>query len=205
MTADPSTVLSPRRIFSAATNDLEPYTGWFLEQAYVFEMREKPYCCIALIVLPDKAILPTSADTPSRFTISVEPVQVFDYRNKAQFCSALESSIKRGLPTVSDPPESELVEFGNGVPGFKNPVELKYAEVLTWDELERKSIFVSVDCYPSQFLIESWGREPDGKWSDGKLLELRLPPEAGLSGVIDAILAHLRTRTDLPGLALGLK
>lgn len=169
------------------------------------QMREKPYCCIALIVLPDKAILPTSADTPSRFTISVEPVRVFDYRSKAQFLSALESTIERGLPTVSDPPENELIESGNGVPGFKNPVELKYADALSWDQLERKSIFVSVDCYPSQFLIESWGREPDGAWSDQKLLELRLPPDAGLNGVIDAILEHLTTRTDLPGFTFGLK
>lgn len=166
-------------------------------------MREKPYCTMGLEIFPDKAILPTSAKTPSRFTIAVEPVQIFDYQDKSQFLAALKTSIDRGIPQVPDPPEEELIDFGDGIPGFKNPVELKYAGIDTWDELEKKSIFVSLDCYPSQYLIESWGHGPDGKWSDEKLLELRLPSNVGLEVVIDAILDHLRNRRDLPGLVIS--
>lgn len=166
-------------------------------------MREKPYCCMGLVILPDKAVLPTSADTVSRFTISVEPVQVFDYQDKTQFLAALKNAVERGLPTIPDPPEEDLIDFGDGVPGFKEPVELKYAGVDSWDELERRSIFVSLDCYPSQYLIESWGHASDGKWSDEKLLELRLPSDVGLEVVVNAILDHLKNRRDLPGLDIS--
>ncbi len=163
-------------------------------------MREKPHCSMGIIVLADKAILPTSAQTPSRFTISVEPVQVFDYHDKNAFLGAMEKAIERGYPTAPEPTPEELEAFDDGMPGFKNPVELKYASVQSWDDLERKSIFVSVECYPSQYLIESWGHGSDGKWSDDKMLELRLPTPIGLEVVVNAILDHLNNRRDLPGL-----
>jgi hypothetical protein len=165
-------------------------------------MREKPHCCMGMIVFPDKAVLPTSALTASRFTISIEPVQIFDFHNRNQFLAAMKNAIDRGFPTVPDPPEEELIQHEDGMPGFKNSIEIKYAAVRTWDELERKSIFVSVECYPSQYLIESWGRASDGKWSDDKLLELRLPSSVGLEVVVNAILDHLKIRKDLPGLML---
>jgi len=166
-------------------------------------MREKPYCSMGLTILSDKAVLPTSAKTPSRFTIAVKPVQVFDFQDKVQFLDALKAAIERGFPSVPDPPEEELMHFDDGMPGFKNPIELKYAGVKSWDELEQKSIFVSLDCYPSQYLIKSWGRGSDGKWSDEKALELRLPSSVGLEVVVDAILDHLRNRRDLPGLVIS--
>jgi hypothetical protein len=166
-------------------------------------MREKPYCSMSLIIMADKAILPTDALTPSRFTISIEPIQVFDYQDKSEFIAALENSIERGFPNVSDPPEEDVVYFEDGMPGFKKSPELKYAQAASWEDLERKSISVSLRCYPSQYLIESWGREKDGTWSDEKLLELRLPSTVGLEVVVNAILDHLRTRRDLPGLLIG--
>lgn len=166
-------------------------------------MREKPYCSMGLIVLPDKAILPTSARTPSRYTISIEPVQVFDFQDKDQFLAAIKNAIERGYPSVSEPPPEDLVTFEDGMPGFKNPVELKYADARSWDDLEKKSVFVSLDCYPSQYLLESWGKASDGRWSNDKLLELRLPSTVELSVVVDAILDHLKTRRDLPGLIIG--
>lgn len=165
-------------------------------------MREKPHCSMGLVILPEKAILPTSAKTPSRFTIAIEPVQVFDYRDKGEFLAALKEAIDRGFPDVMDPPEEELIQHEDGMPGFKNPIELKYADADSWDDLERKSIFLSIRCYPSQYLIESWGRAADRKWSDDKTLELRLPSDVGLEVVIDAILDHLRIRKDLPGLLM---
>lgn len=157
---------------------------------------------MGLVILPDKAVLPTSVLTPSRFTIAAEPVQVFDYHNKNEFLAAIKKSIDRGYPNVADPPEDELIQNEDGMPGFKNPIELKYVNADTWDDLERKSIFISLDCYPSQYLIESWGRTTDGKWSDDKTLELRLPASVGLELVVDSILDHLRIRRDLPGLMM---
>lgn len=165
-------------------------------------MREKPYCSMSLIIMPDKAVLPTDALTSSRFTISIEPVQVFDYHDKGEFIAALQTSIGRGFPNVSDPPDGDLVYFEDGMPGFKNPIELKYAQAASWEDLERKSISISLRCYPSQYLIESWDHAKDGKWSDEKLLELRLPSSVGLEVVVNAILDHLKTRRDLPGLLI---
>jgi len=165
-------------------------------------MREKPFCSMGLYILPDKAVLPTSALTPSRFTIAIEPIQVFDYHSKNEFLSAIKKSIDRGYPMVADPPQDELVQNEDGMPGFKDPPVLKYVNADNWDDLERKSIFVSLDCYPSQYLIESWGRAADQKWSEDKTLELRLPASVGLEVVIDAILDHLRIRKDLPGLVV---
>lgn len=166
-------------------------------------MREKTYCSMGLIILADKAVLPTDAKTQSRFTISTEPVQVFDYHNKNEFLDVLKNAIERGFPNVPDPPKAELIQHEDGIPEFKNPVELKYAQAESWDDLERKSIFISIRCYPSQYLIESWGHGADGKWSDEKLLELRLPSSVELEVVIDSILDHLKNRRDLPGLVIS--
>jgi len=58
--------------------------------------------------------------------------------------------------------------------------------------------------YPSNVRIESWGRAPDKIWSDEKetSLDVRIPKEAGVEGVADAILNHLAERSDLPGLPI---
>ena len=166
-------------------------------------MREKPTCSMGFYILYDKAILPTSAQTPSRFTIAIEPVQVFDYHDKNAFLAAMKNAIERGYPIVQDPPEEELIHHDDGMPGFKHPPVMKYAAIDSWDDLERKSIFVSVECFPSQYLIESWGHGADGKWSDEKLLELRLPTPIGVEVVVNSILDHLNNRRDLPGLDIS--
>jgi hypothetical protein len=163
-------------------------------------MREKPFCSMGLYILADRAILPTNAQTPSRFTIAIEPVQVFDYHDKNDFLAAMKIAVERGYPSVPDPPDKELIFHADGVPGFKNPPVLKYASVESWDDLERTSIFVSIECFPSQYLIQSWGHGADRKWSDEKLLELRLPADVQLDVVVNAILDHLKNRRDLPGL-----
>lgn len=164
--------------------------------------REKPYAEFNLFILADRAIMPTSADTPSRFTISIEPVQVFDYRDRQALTAAIEQSISVGIPVVADPPEDELEQFADGMPGFKNPPVLKYAGITSWDELERRSICFSVQCYPSGFLVDCWGRAQNGKWSEEQSLDLRLPSTIGVTGLVDAILEHLKTRKDLPGLMM---
>lgn len=166
-------------------------------------MREQLTCALGLYIMANRAILPTEANTPSRFSISIEPVTVFDYRNRSEFIAAIEKAIAAGNPTVPNPSEDELERDAGGFPAFKNPVGLKYAEVSTWDELERKSIYASLRCYPSTYLVEVSGRDKNGKWSDDLALELRLPANVGVPVVVDAILDHLKTRRDLPGLVLG--
>jgi hypothetical protein len=161
-------------------------------------MRAKPYCNIGIIVMADKAIMPTDARTPSRWHVSIEPVEVFDYHNRVDFIAACKRAISRGIPEVPMPSEKEMYWDEQG-PAMKEPITLKYAHVSTWDELERNSIYVTIECYDRGFLIESWGRAKGGKWGD-QVLELRLEPEAGIEGAVDAVLEHLKTRADLPGM-----
>jgi len=162
-------------------------------------MTEKPYCDLGIFIMADKAIMPTDARTPSRWHIAIEPIEVFDYHNRADFIEASKRAISRGMPEVPMPSDTEMYWDEQG-PAMKDPVVLKYANVSNWDELEKKSIYVTIECYHRGFLIESWGRAKSGKWSDDKVLELRLDPEVGIEGAIDAVLEHLYTRKDLPGL-----
>lgn len=164
-------------------------------------MREKQICGLSLYIMLDRAILPTQAATPSGFTISTEPVTVFDYRNRAEFIATVEKAIARGNPSVPEPPEEEIFRNASGMPGFKNPIGLKYAAVQSWDELERNSIYVTISCYPSGFLVEAFGRAKNGKWSDETPLEVRLLG-VGVPVVVDVILEHLKSRHDLSKLAI---
>lgn len=167
--------------------------------------REKPYAAFNLFVLSDRAIIPTSADTPSRYTISIEPVQVFNYHDKAALTAAIEKQITLGIPKVPDPQDEELIFDADGLPdGLKYPIEPKFADVGTWDEFERSSIHFCIECYPSGYAVECWGRAADGKWSDDEPLDLTLPASVGIAGLVDAIWSHLQTRKDLPGMTLKL-
>ncbi|TXH03396.1 MAG: hypothetical protein E6R05_03140 [Candidatus Moraniibacteriota bacterium] len=148
--------------------------------------------------MADKAIMPTDARTQSRWHLSIEPVEVFDYRDRNEFIAACNRAVLRGIPEVPMPSDADLLWI-DGRPELKEPVELKYSGTDNWDDLERKSIFVSVECYDKGFLIESSGRTPKGIWSENDVLELRLSPEVGLEGVVDAILDHLKSRKDMPG------
>ena len=162
--------------------------------------KDKAYGAFSLYVMADKAILATQADTPMHLSMTVEPVEVFDYRNRDEFLSAVNRAAARGIPSVDMPPEEELFWDTNGMPGRKNPVELKYAQVKTWDELERCSVYYTVDCYERGFVVLSCGRNRDGRWNDDTALELRMPAEVGIDGVVDAIIENLSTRRDFPGL-----
>ncbi len=165
-------------------------------------MREKLTCGLGLYLMADRAILPTEAITESRLRVDIEPVAVFDYRNRSEFIAALEKAIAIGNPAAPNPASAELEPDADGFPAFKKPAGLKYSGLSTWDELERKSILATVRYYPSGFLLEIFGRAKNGKWSEEAALELRLTLESGLNGVVEAILEHLKTRKDLPGLML---
>ncbi|MCA0315515.1 MAG: hypothetical protein LCH63_16990 [Candidatus Melainabacteria bacterium] len=161
--------------------------------------REKLKCGVGFYLMADRAILPTEAITENRLRVDIEPVTVFDYRNRAEFIAALEKAIAAGNPVVPNPTDEELQTCGDGFSEFKEPAGLKYSGLPTWDELERKSILASIRCYPSGYLLEVFDRANDGKWSEDTALELRLPANVGLSGVVDAILDHLKSRKDIPG------
>ncbi len=169
-------------------------------------MRKKEVCygSFALYIMADKALIANDADTPMHLSMTVEPIEVFDYNIRDEFISFVKKAVARGIPKVEMPPEEELYWDKNGMPGLKAPPELKYAKVNTWDELERKTVYYSVECYERGYVVISCGRNKNGLWSDMTALELRMPAEVGLEGVVDAILQNLRTRSDLPaGFTLG--
>ncbi|MBS2009178.1 MAG: hypothetical protein JST01_19145 [Cyanobacteria bacterium SZAS TMP-1] len=161
-------------------------------------MREKLNCGLSIFFLADKAIMPTEANIPAGYSVSVEPVAFFDYRDKDAFVEALWEAIQNGNPDVPNPPDEDVVRDASGFLGFKRPVELKYAGVESWEDLERSSIYGSVCVYPSGYVVEVFGRAADGTWGEDRLLSVRIPIDAGVDGVVDTILAHLETRTDLP-------
>lgn len=132
-------------------------------------------------------------------------MQVFDYHDKASLAAAIEKQIALGIPQVSDPKYEGLIFETDGRPvGLKTPVEPKYAGVPEWDALERNSIYFSIQCYPSGYLVDCWGRGANDKWSEEQSLELRLLSSVGLSGLVDAIWSHLQARRDLPGMSFEL-
>lgn len=162
--------------------------------------REQAYAAFNVYFLSDRAVIPTSADADSGYTVAVEPVQVFNWQDKAALVAAIEKQIAFGIPQIPGLRDEELIFDDEGEPiGLRNPIEPKYAGVSDWDDLERKSIYFSVQCFPSSYLVDSWKRAADGKWSEEQSLELRLPSSAGLAGLVDAIWEHLKSRKDLPG------
>lgn len=158
--------------------------------------RDVCYASFSVYVMADKTLLACDADTPAHLSMTVEPVDVFDWRHRSEFLVAAKRAVARGIQSVPMPPDDDLYWDENGMPGLKNPIELKYAEVETWEEFERKSIFYSVECYERGFVVISCGRKKNGLWSDDVALELRMPTEIGIEGVVDAILENLKERKD---------
>lgn len=148
--------------------------------------KPKKLCWFSLYVFADKALLPTTRAT-NQGDFDVEPVKEIYYRNRAALIGALSEAFAIGNPKM-DPPDKQTT-----------PMEIR-SKSKSWADLERKSIYFSIKCYPSEFWIKSWGRSPDGKWSDDLLLDMHIPTEHGLEAVADAIINHLNTRRDLPGL-----
>jgi hypothetical protein len=164
--------------------------------------RDIAYGAFSLFVMADKALIATSGVTPNRLSMTIEPIEIFDYRNRDEFLAAAKRAAARGIPQVDMPPDDELFWHEDGMPGRKTPIELKYAQVKNWDELERKSVYFTVDCYDRGYVVISCGRNKNGLWNDDVALELRMPATVGMEGVVDAILDHLKTRKDLPGMKL---
>lgn len=163
--------------------------------------RDVCYASFSVYAMADRGLLASDADTPAHLSMTVEPVDVFDWRNRAEFLDAVKRAVARGIQSVPMPPDEDLNWDESGMPGLKEPIELRYAGVKTWEELERKSFFYSVECYERGFVVISCGRQKNGLWSDEVALELRMPAEIGVEGVVDAILENLKEREDLTGSA----
>ncbi|MBX9770094.1 MAG: hypothetical protein K2X29_01915 [Candidatus Obscuribacterales bacterium] len=100
--------------------------------------KDKAYGAFSLYIMAEKALLASQGDTPIHLAMTVEPIEVFDYRNRDEFLAVVKNAAARGIPQIEMPPEDQLYWESNGMPGLKNPPELKYAQVKTWDELERR-------------------------------------------------------------------
>lgn len=163
------------------------------------------YASFSVYAMADRGLLASDADTPAHLSMTVEPVDVFDWRKRAEFLEAVKRAVTRGIQSVPMPSNEDLICDENGMPGLKEPIELKYAGVKTWEDFERKSIFYSVECYERGFVVISCGRQKNGLWNDDVALELRMPAEIGIERVVDAILEILMARKDLAGFASELK
>lgn len=157
--------------------------------------KEKKLCWFGLLVLPDRALLPKCIKT-SYGDFDVEPVREVDYRRRSDLIDALNNAIAIGNPP-GDVPEYRLK---------KGPSLLEtLIGAKSWADLERKSIYFSIKIFPSYYSVKSWGRALDGKWTEEEdtVLDVTISAEKGVDAIADAILEHLKTRTDLPGLGRG--
>ena len=152
---------------------------------------EKSVSWHGLYILADRALLPTRIET-EQGDFDVEPIRQFDYRSRLALIEALAAAFMTGNPEAEVPP----------LENKKKPTPMeKLVGAKSWTDLERKYIYFSIMVYPSTVRLESWARASDGTWSDEKetALDITIPLSAGVEGVADTILEHLRTRRDLPG------
>lgn len=147
-----------------------------------------------LLLLCDKALIPTTYDTETGVLLSDEPFWEFDYTDKPTLLLALSEMISKGNPMMDTPDHQEFK---------KRKATEKRAKASSWADLERKSICFSITCWPSEFVVKAWGRAPNGQWGPEKEPALDIQIPANIEKLADAILEHLKTRTDLPGQSLG--
>lgn len=147
-------------------------------------------CGIGLYVLADRALMPTIKQAESGEYIDCEPYLAVDYGDPESLVTALKQALQTGNPPVLD------------INRKKPPAIQKLAGAKSWADLERKSIYFSVECWDSEFVVTAEGRGSDGCWNrqGDYLFEKHVPLENGIEAVADAILDHLKTRNDLPGL-----
>jgi hypothetical protein len=152
---------------------------------------------LGLFVLTDKALLPTTCETDAGFHIECEPVCEFDYRQRSELVRVISDAIRQGNPVISAP-TPEIVK--TSVPAIQARLKAK-----SWKEVERQSIYFSIECFDDEFTLKSWGRAPDGTWGPDKDLDLErsIPINQGVDAIVDVILDHLSQRSDLPGLPLA--
>jgi len=153
--------------------------------------KEKKLCWFGLYVLADKALLPTCIKT-RQGDFDVEPIQELDYRNRMELVDCIARAVQIGNPSAEVPPIENRKK--------QTPME-RLANAKSWADLERKSIYFSIKVFPSRYSVKAWARAADGTWSDEDktCLDVSISAQDGPEGVADAILDHLKSRKDLPG------
>lgn len=153
-------------------------------------------CWLGLYVSADKALLPTKYETDAGFHYSSDPIHEFDNRDKTALTIALREAMRVGNPVIPAPSRDELK---------KRTAMERLINAKSWKDLERKTIYFSIKCFDTEFRVVSWGRAPDGTWGPEKehVLDTSVLKEEGVEAVAEIIIAHLKTRTDLPGLAMS--
>jgi hypothetical protein len=158
-------------------------------------------CTITLYILADRAVMPTIARAEDGFYIDSEPVYEFDYSNLDALVNALSEAASRGNPKIQHPSQEQIVAEGLKV-GVKNGVAERYTDSKSWTALEKKSICITIEVWRTFYALTVWGRASNGTWGDAAH-KIEIPFDQGIIGLSHAIIDHLRTRTDLPGLRLA--
>jgi hypothetical protein len=153
-------------------------------------------CWLGLYILADRALLPTTCKTEAGTFRDCDPHLEIDYSDRAALRAALQKALLAGNPEISKPTKEQRQKLA--------PTAVA-AKAQSWSELERKSIFFGIRQYPTEIIVEAWAKNSDGSWSENKSFEVSIAIEAGVDGVVDAILQHLSTRKDLPGMTFDFR
>lgn len=141
-------------------------------------------------VAADAAYMPTQMDTDAGYFISKEPVHRFNAFDIKELAQALRKSLIKPNEVIAAEhmPPTDLV---------MSP----HLHVSTQQDLERKTVFVSVVRLDTGFRIESQPRKADGTW-DRKAdrdIDCYLQVDTSYEKLAETIISYLRTRRDLPG------
>jgi hypothetical protein len=141
--------------------------------------------------------MPTTYHTDAGFHLEREPVTEFDYRDRSQLIAVIRDAIARGNPVIQTPSPEEVKS--------KLPDIQKRVKARSWKDVERQSIYFSIECFDDEFVVISWGRAADGTWGPEKehALERHIPVNDGIDAIADVILENLAERSDLPGLPIA--
>ena len=161
------------------------------------QQRQQLLWWVGLFVTPDRGLIPTLYRTEAGFHLQREPIIEFDYRNRVALAEALMDAITRGNPQIQTPPPEEQKK--------RLPDVQKRMKAKSWKDVERRSIYFSIECLEDEFVVISWGRAPDGTWAPEKehALERHIPVAEGIDAIVDVVWDHLTQRSDLPGLPIA--
>jgi len=146
-------------------------------------------------VAADAAYMPTQMDTDAGYFISKEPVLRFNAFEVSELAEALRKSLFK---------PNEVIAAEHMPP--KDLVMSPHLHVSTQQDLERKTVFVSVVRLDTGFRIESQPRKADGTW-DRKAdrdIDCYLPLDTSYEKLAETVIAYLRSRRDLPGQAIDI-
>lgn len=133
--------------------------------------------------------MPTHFDTDAGYFLHCEPVHHFDAFNLQKLTMLLEGALSKPNPMTkaSHMPPEELV---------MGP----YLNVKSQDELEKKTIYVSVKRLDTGFRIASLNKLPNGLQDrkGQKALDITISLDTTYEQLAARIIEHLKSRKDLP-------